>query len=154
MLYREARSGICSGDLVLFRGTGLVPLGIRLATGSDYAHVGIAWVVAGRVMVIESRLKGGVQVHGLSTRLGDGAFWLPISAHQVFDLPRAIRDVDKPYSVLNCARAFFGLCALPRGFQCAQLAAAVLHLASDGWTPQRIREYFYSTTAISLVAGM
>jgi hypothetical protein len=151
MLYSEVRGQIRTGDLIFFHGRGAVTDVIRIATRSDFAHVALAWVVAGRVLVIEAREKGGVQIHALSSRLGDGASWLKVPPAYPLDLPRAILDLDKPYSLLNCIRAFVGLPGIKNRFECAQLAAAALHLPGNGgWTPQQVREQFAEVLTVSL----
>ena len=151
MRYWEARGQIESGDVILFRGRGPVAWLIRTLTHSLYDHAAIAWVIGGRVLVIEARMLGGVKVDPLSMRLVDDASW--VATGIFFDelrLRTAIRDLGKPYSFGNCFRALAGLPGRRGGFECAQLVAAVLGLPDGGWTPEGIREFFRDRWAVPL----
>jgi hypothetical protein len=119
-----------------------------------YDHSAIAWVIGGRVLLIESRMLGGVKADPLSTRLADHASWVPTCIF--FDEMRlkvAIHDLGKSYSFLNCLRALVGLPGKRGQFECAQLVAAVLGLPDGGWTPQGLREFFGDRPAIPLEAS-
>ena len=154
MRYRAARNLVQSGDVILFRGRGPVAWLIRALTHSDFDHCAVAWVIGGRVLLVEARMLGGVRVNPLSPRLADHASWLMTG--QVFTdehLRRAIRDLGRPYSFENCFRALANLPGQGRGFECAQLLAQVLELpAAGGWTPQRIRECWPAAPIIPLEA--
>lgn len=154
MRYQEARDQIQSGDVILFRGSGPVAWLIRVLTHSLFDHAAVAWVIGGRVLVVEARMLGGVQVHALSQRLADHASWL--SSGIPLDAPRlkvAIQDLDAPYSFSNCFRALRNLPGRRGQFECAQLVAAVLELPQDhGWTPQGVRAYFSPSPVIPLEA--
>lgn len=74
MKYFAARSHIRSGDLLAWshRGWGSwydvqVQI-VRMFTRSEYSHVGVAWVVGGRVFVIEA-VSAGVRIFPLSRAL-------------------------------------------------------------------------------------
>jgi hypothetical protein len=58
--YDEARAGIRSGDVLMYRGHGPISRLIRLATGSPYSHAGIAARWNDRLMVMEAVGKGVV----------------------------------------------------------------------------------------------
>jgi hypothetical protein len=145
MRYRAARSLIRSGDVILFRGRGPIALLIRSLTHSDYDHCAVAWVIGGRVLLVEARMLGGVRVNPLSRRLADLASWQRTGID--FDdgkLRMAIRDLGRPYSFVNCFRALADLPGIRRQYECAQLVAEILRLGEGGWTPQRVREYFHA----------
>lgn len=81
MEYREIRSSLKTGDVVLFSGNGLVAMGIRAGTRSKWSHVGMVYVLDGEVFIWESskvfsakdmetgRQKKGVQLNLMSTRV-------------------------------------------------------------------------------------
>lgn len=151
MRYAAARQQIQSGDAILFRGRGPVAWLIRTVTRSAYDHSAIAWVVGGRVLIIEARMLGGVKTDPLSTRLVDHASWLPTGIPLTEPRLRvAIMDLGKPYSFANCFRALVNLPGRLGAFECAQLVAVVLGLPVVGWTPQGIREYFAGSPAVPL----
>lgn len=106
--YPMARAVIRSGDLLAWRGSGLVGRMIRHWTGESWSHVGIAWVIGGRVLVLEAREGRGVVASPLSRRLG--CYSLPTGA--AWDEPmqaRALERLGEPYSYLDALRAGLGL---------------------------------------------
>jgi len=78
--YVEARSQIKSGDLVALTHKAWSSLydlqvqAVRVFTESEYSHICVAWVVAGRVFVIES-VEPKVRIFPLSN-LADEGFYL------------------------------------------------------------------------------
>ena len=75
MIYQDARVDIQSGDLLAWSGRSAIGRFIRSWTGGTASHVGVAWVVAGRVLVLEAREGRGVTVRPLSRALP--AIWGP-----------------------------------------------------------------------------
>ena len=82
--YSEYRDQIKSGDLLAWSHRGFRSWhdfkvqAVRLFTQSEYSHVGIAWVVGGRVFVIEA-VEPRVRIFPLS-KLGEyptksGTIW-------------------------------------------------------------------------------
>jgi len=78
MTYREIRDTLLTGDLILFRGKGLVSLlilwfcSICKLKKTTYSHIGMIVVDSGRVMLFESTTlfgRKGVQLNPLSERL-------------------------------------------------------------------------------------
>jgi hypothetical protein len=110
MKYERLRSSIQSGDLIAFTHRAWrsvydikVQL-VRFFTQSEFSHVGIAFVIDGRVFIIES-ITGGVRIHSLSDlipfwHVSTFAPWKPET--QAF----ALSLVGKPYSQLGAIRAF------------------------------------------------
>ena len=66
MRYADARSLIRSGDLLAWQSRGVAGRLIRAATGGSWSHVGIAWAVGGRLLVIEMREGRGVTLRPAS----------------------------------------------------------------------------------------
>lgn len=111
MHYNDYRGNIKSGDLLAWSHR---PWGslydfkiqmVRVFTRSEYSHVGVAWVIAGRVFVIEA-VEPKVRIYPLS-KLGDfyhtsmNAPWRPETEEA------AIGYVGRDYSQLDAVRAFF-----------------------------------------------
>lgn len=109
--YSEYRNQIKSGDLLAWSHR---PWGsfydfkiqmVRVFTRSEYSHVGVAWVVAGRVFVVEA-VEPLVRIYPLS-KLGD-FYHTPMG----IDLTPVAEDamisyVGTRYSQLDAVRAFF-----------------------------------------------
>jgi hypothetical protein len=120
--YKDLRSTIKSGDIVAWSHNGIV----RLFTGSEYSHVGTAWVVGERVFVIEA-VQPMVRIYPLSkllpfyhiSSLGD---WTQ-EAEEF-----ALSQVGTNYSVMDAIRSYFGKISPDGNWQCAELAAAIAKL--------------------------
>ena len=134
MNYSEARDSIRSGDLIsqshgdwtTWRGF-KVNL-VRIFTRSTYSHVGIAWVVGGRVLILEA-VKPELRIYPMS-RIGD-FYLLPLQAQwSDFAEATALKNIGVDYSEIVAMQAFFG--PLPEGEirQCAAYALSVLR--ADG----------------------
>lgn len=78
MTYDEARPTIKSGDLLAWSHRGwrtwydAKVQFVRMFTRSEYSHVGVAWVVGGRVFVLEA-VEPKIRIHPLSSL---GSFYL------------------------------------------------------------------------------
>jgi len=136
MRYAEARPLIRSGDLLAW--SHRAPFWrswhdfkiamIRSFTQSEYSHVGTAWVIGGRVFVIEAVMPL-VRIYPLSKA---GEFYhLPLqAAWSDAALSFALAKVGHPYSQLQAMQAFFHLPASDDRWECAELARAIA--AQDG----------------------
>ena len=134
MKYSDARSTIKSGDLLAWshRGFGTwhdIKIQIvRIATRSEYSHVGVAWVVGGRVFVIEA-VQPLVRIYPLS-KLGSfyhiplGALWRP-ETEEI-----ALAHIGGPYSQLDAVKAFFRPLGKSVVTECAALVLNILR--ADG----------------------
>ncbi len=146
--YNQVRSEIRSGDLLAWSHLGWrswydfkIQI-VRFFTRSEYCHVGIAWVVGGRVFVLEA-VQPKVRIFPLSKL--KPFYWLPLKtewskASEEFALAR----VGEKYSELQAVKAFFD--ALKPGedaeWQCAEYVNAVLRQEgidlADKATPSNI----------------
>ncbi len=83
MDYATARSQIKSGDLIAlshYKWASWYDLQVqfvRFGTQSEYSHVAMAWVVGGRVFVIES-VEPVVRLVPLSLMVEEGFYWAPM----------------------------------------------------------------------------
>jgi hypothetical protein len=136
MNYAQARPLIQSGDLLAW--SHRAPFWrswhdfkiamVRAFTQSEYSHVGTAWVVGGRVLVIEAVVPL-VRIYPLSKA---GEFYhLPLqAAWSDAALEYALGKVGHRYSQLQAMQAFFHLPAEDDRWECAELARAIA--AQDG----------------------
>lgn len=134
MNYAAARPLIRSGDLIAqSRGDWTTLIGIkinivRIFTRSTYSHVGIAWVIGGRVFMLEA-VKPRLRIYPMS-KIGD-FYLLPMQARWTEPGENtALENVGVEYSELVAMQAFFGPLDVGNVQQCAAYALAVY--AADG----------------------
>ena len=130
MDYSTARPQIRSGDLLAFSGGSWrswndikVNL-VRVFTRSTYSHVGLAWVVAGRVFVLEA-VSPKVRIYPLSKR-GD-FFLIGLDASWRADTEEfALSRVGYDYSEVDAVRGFLNRLEPGKVSQCAAYVLEVL----------------------------
>lgn len=149
MTYETARTEICSGDLVAWsvrkvRNLSDLPgMIVRIFTASEYKHVGIAWVIGGRVFVVEA-VSPCVRIYPLSAQVP--FYHVNMSVEWADSLESyLLSQVGVDYSLMDDIRAYFGKPAADnKGVQCAELCndfyeAAGIHLG-DAYTPSEVVE--------------
>ena len=134
MKYADARPLIRSGDLIAqSHGDWTTLIGIkinmvRIFTRSTYSHVGIAWVVGGRVFILEA-VKPKLRIYPMS-KIGD-FYHLPTQASwRAAAENTALENVGVEYSELIAVKAFFEPLEPGDVRECAAYALTVLH--ADG----------------------
>lgn len=129
-----------TGDLVMFRGRGLVAWLIRVWTRSAWDHSGILLIVEGEPMVSEARFFSGVALNALANRMADGPTLHPTG--RTVDIARALSHCGDHYSSKDSVRAGLDRSGDHAGWSCAEWAAFLLGLDHDarGWTPQGLIE--------------
>ena len=130
MDYATARAYIRSGDLVAqshgnwttWRGIKINV--VRMFRRTTYSHVGIAWVIGGRVLILEA-VKPQLRIYPMS-RIGD-FYLLPLQA-QWSEAAEAVelKNVGVEYSELVAMQAAFGPLDQAEVRQCAAYALSVL----------------------------
>lgn len=153
--YSDIRNDIKSGDLLAWSHRGIKSWYdfkiwcVRLFTQSEYTHVGTAWVVAGRVLVIEAVMPL-VRIYPLSS-LGD-FYWSPLAPKWSKETEeKALSFVGCKYSQLQAMEAPFYEPKSDELFQCAELFAAIAR--ADGinlgtkYTPSSIVEQVLKVTS-------
>jgi hypothetical protein len=149
MKYDAARGTIKSGDLLAWSHRGwrswydIQIQAVRFFTQSEFSHVGIAWVVGDRVLVIEA-VTPKVRIYPLS-KLGTFyhiAGFLPGSPNME---EKALSYVGAEYSKKEALAAFFGKSIDDQGMQCAKLVATLKGLEPKNITPSAIVDYALST---------
>jgi hypothetical protein len=133
MKYEDIRPNIRSGDLLAFSHgdwrswSGIKTLIVRAFTLSTYSHVGVAWVVAGRVFVLEA-VKPKVRIYPLSL---SGDFYLTrTDTNWTPEVEQFAMDrIGFDYSELKAMYAY--LFRLPDGdvSECAAYVREVLKVA-------------------------
>ena len=100
---------------------------VRVFSQSEYCHVGIAWVVGGRVFILES-VGTGIRIYPLSKELP--FYWIPIKKYWTKEIEEfALMHIGAPYSSWDGIKALFG--KLKNGgkdgkWECAEFALALL----------------------------
>ena len=136
--YDLRRSSIRSGDLLLFREHTFWSWLIRHVTGSDYCHVALAWVIGGRVMLLECRQASGVSVRMLSEALP--CDWIATNCEWTDEIEEAaLARLQTRYSILDAIRVGLGWRPSKSGEVCSLFAAETLGpwLAKSGITLDR-----------------
>lgn len=130
MNYNDARSHIRSGDLLAWSHRecrsfyDLKIQVVRLFEKSEYSHVGVAWVVGGRVFVLEAVMPK-IRIYPLS-KAGD-FFWLPMNAPWTVAAEEfALGEVGALYSQWQAVLAFFGKVKRDQFWYCDEYARAIL----------------------------
>lgn len=145
MRYLDARGLIQSGDVLAWTHRPLRSLYdlqiqiVRMFTRSEWSHVGLAWVVGGRLFVLEA-VSAGVRIFPLSRA---GAFtWVQRGAFTVDQEELALAHVGEPYSKWDAIRAFFGASNNADGhWSCSEYVCAVLGLPVHEQTPAEVMRY-------------
>lgn len=138
MLYSDARPHISSGDLLAWSANKLGSIkdlqvqAIRVFDRTEYTHVGLAWVVAGRVFVIEA-VTPYVRIVPLSHELP--CYHIATNIEWTEDLEAyALSFVGNDayrYSKLEAIKAFFGLNNKSNGqIECAEFIQLVYDKAN------------------------
>lgn len=129
MLYEQARGHFRSGDLVAFSSgdwkswAGIKTTIIRIATRSNYSHVGTIWMSGGRAFLIEAVIPE-VRIYPLS-KLGN-FYWLPLDApwsHETEEF--ALSTVGAKYCQWAAIKAFFKDLGKGNLQECAAVAIAI-----------------------------
>jgi len=132
--YRDAKSRIQSGDIILWHGRGLAARLVQWATNSYWSHAGVAIWWGPRLMVLDAYPFKGTRARPLSHDI-EGAYWLPSSAVWTKDAHAfALDELDKKYSLQNLWKTWLGLNLVGREYQCAQYVAAVMKKAGVDFT--------------------
>ena len=136
MKYSEARSEIKSGDLLAWGHErwgswyDFKVQAVRMFTRSEYCHVAVAWVVAGRVLVLEA-VQPRIRIFPLSSLLP--FYWVPLRTVWTEEAEQfALERVGEPYSEWQGVLAYLGRLGAgqDRLWQCAEYALEVLENAS------------------------
>jgi hypothetical protein len=151
MNYKEIRTKIKSGDLVALTHENWNSLydlqiqAVRIFTESEYSHVAIAWVVGGRVFLIEA-VTPKVRIFPLSNLQDTGFYWIPTDtpmsdAELEFGLKRV--GIGE-YSKIEAVEAQFNMLNVGSNdkWECSELVIAMrklsgLHLG-DKATPSAV----------------
>lgn len=130
--YAQIRETIKSGDVLAWthRKWGslydLQVQAVRLFTQSEYCHVGTAWVVGGRVFVIEA-VTPKVRIYPLSKLLP--FYLLPMNGNWTMQAEEfGLAQVGMEYSKLKAIESLFRVPKSDGLWQCAELTAAIAKL--------------------------
>lgn len=111
MDYKEYHSNIKSGDLLVFSATkirttyDLLSYIVRLFTMSEYNHIGIAWVIGDRNLIVEAQVPE-VKISPLK-KLGS-FYHIPMDVDFTDEALEILLDkVGQKYSYLEAIRAYF-----------------------------------------------
>jgi hypothetical protein len=148
MNYQDARPDIKSGDLLAWshrswRSWYDIKIQIvRFFTQSEYSHVGVAWVVGNRILVIEAVMPK-VRIYPLSS-LGT-FYWVPGFLRWDDSMEtKALDYVGTEYSQTEAVAAYFERSIHPDAMQCAKLVATLAGFERTNRTPSEMVDYALS----------
>ncbi len=162
MDYKTVRPLIKSGDLLAYTHrswkswTDIKIQLVRFFTQSEYSHVGLAYVMDGRVFVLEA-VQPLVRIFPLS-KTGD-FYYLPLPSNWTEDVAEfAISHVGEPYSQLQAIQAFFRPLKHDGLWECAELALSVLsqsgiNLGNKATPTAIVREAMQQGATCSLISN-
>ena len=111
MDYKEYHSNIKSGDLIVFSATkirttyDLLSYIVRLFTMSEYNHVGIAWAIGDRNLIVEAQVPE-IKISPLK-KLGS-FYHIPMDVNFTDEALEILLDkVGQKYSYLEAIKAYF-----------------------------------------------
>lgn len=130
MDYRTARPQITSGDIIAFTHSGwgswadIESQIVRIATRSEYSHVGVTWVTGGRVFILEAVVP---EIRIFPLRKLVPFYWVPMYSPLSRPTERyALSRVGQEYSKWEAVKGFFGSTRLDQKWQCAEYVRMVL----------------------------
>ena len=148
MLYSQARPKIKSGDVLAWRGAGIISRVIRRVTMSSHSHVGIAWVANGRVFILEAVEGYGIGLRPLSQACP--FYWVPIRPHMWNNdaAEFAFSKLQEGYSYTDALLAGFGFRMNSDQWICSEYAREILRLMGlpvpdDAQTPAQLMDYLH-----------
>lgn len=133
MRYNDIRNHIRPGDVIACSHEGwgswsdIESQIVRIATRSEYTHVGIAWPIAGRVMIIEAVVPE-IRIFPLAKLLP--FYWISLGGEFTAKAEEfALSRVGEEYSKWEAIKGYFGGTDLNNGhWQCAEFVQAVLRV--------------------------
>lgn len=154
MKYLEARDQIKSGDIIALSRGGwgnfhdILVNCVRIFTKSTYSHVGIAWVIGGRVFIVDAVVPK-IRIFPLSKEVP--FYWLPTPFKWNDTVEEKLLErVGEPYSRIEAIRAFISKNTNgERVWECAKLVNRTMMVFDPGFddindTPACTVEYLQS----------
>lgn len=131
MKYDDARSKIKSGDVLAWSHqswSSWYDIQVQLArmgTRSEYCHVGIAWCVGGRILVLES-VRPSIRIFPLSDK--EDFYWIPINKEWNAEVEEfALSKLGQQYSRWQAVMSMFGLNKDDTLWYCSEYVKDILH---------------------------
>jgi hypothetical protein len=135
MKYLEHRNEIKSGDVLAWTHNGIKSWKdfeiflVRLGQRSEYTHVGIAWVIAGRVFILEA-VSSGIRIFPLSREIP--CFHLKTDIKWTEEVEEfALAKVGEKYSKWEALLGLFGKTTVDDKWQCSEFVIEILKLAGN-----------------------
>jgi hypothetical protein len=139
MQYSNIRSTIKSGDVIAWSEGGwsnwhdIQVSIVRMFTESEYSHIGVAYVVAGRVFVVEAVVPL-IRIFPLSKLTPFFYFKAPDTWWSDKMEEELVSKVGLPYSKLEAIKAFMGMNTDgTENWECAKLVNKTLMTADAGF---------------------
>lgn len=142
--YAVARPEMQSGDIAFLRGEGLIAWIVRKVTRSQFAHVGVLWVVGGRVMMLEADPWKGVICRPVSKSFP--IYWARGYGWNAEAEATALASLGASYDFIDAIRSGFGKKPEdPSKFECAEYVATIVQKVRQDFpllgTPEDLAEF-------------
>ena len=125
MKYEAYRQNIKSGDLLAWSTKSMHSINdfalhmVRIFTESEYEHVGIAWVIGGRVFVVEAVVPA-VRIYPLSRLVPFYSVQMHIEWQAEYE-EWLLSNIGDKYSILKAIKSYWGPIKEDDCWQCAEL---------------------------------
>ena len=139
MKYFVAKKKIKSGDILAWCGKGFFSHTVKLLTKSQYSHIGFAWKIGNRLMVVEALEGKGVRI--FPTYRTTPFYWLPLKkgVFTKYKETKMLSHIGDSYSWFGCVRGWLGLKTREdRRFQCAEFVNYIMEFGRNYDTPIKI----------------
>lgn len=142
MKYEDIRGTLKSGDLAFYSSHHKIgDWLIKWWTKSEYSHVGLIWVAAGRVFLLEASAADGVRIVPLSLRMPDTIVRMDLNWDAQTE-EFAFSHMMDPYSFVDAIRAGVNQHYKGAGWICTEYVAAVVAkcgylFSEDSMVPQK-----------------
>lgn len=152
MNYEAYRKNIKTGDLLVWSNqgsSGFVQWIIRLFTLSEYCHVGVAWVIGNRIMIIEA-VRPYVRIFPLSRSLPFYHVRMHLDVKEEH-LTKLLSRVGDSYSMRDAIVSYFKKPSVDNEWQCVELTKDFYRQFGldfkDAWTPSHLVESLLSQSS-------
>lgn len=125
-LYRDIRKTLKSGDLVFYSShNGFGDKVIKWWSKSRYSHVGVLWVIANRIFLMEASAFGGVRLVPLSLRMPDLIVKMDLKWNKDAEM-QAMEHIMEKYSFVDAVKAGLKENYSQTGWICTEYAASIV----------------------------
>jgi len=148
MKYSYAKRRIKSGDILAWSGSSFFSNTVKVLTKSQYSHIGIAWRVNGKLLIVEALEGKGVRIFPAYRKT---PFYFLKRSKFIFTKrmeQKMLSHIGDNYSWFGCVRGWLGFkTRKDNRFQCAEFVNYILNVGEKCETPVKIVTYLIENGA-------